>query len=202
MFRVIGLMAALLAPPPIWAQTIPAPTSAQTPPIMIATRDVAVTYRSIGIETTATYEMAWLAAQGKLRATIPELGWTVADHRAGTGFLVVEAERRVMDMPAIVLHGQIGPPAGASFTREGAQRIAGQPCTEWRYQGGAQQGVVCLTADGVMLRTRITAGGPAGATGGLEATQVRYEAQDPQRFQMPEGYQRVQPRAPRERPAR
>lgn len=178
------------------------PGMAQTAPNMIPTRDVVVTYRVIGGDAPIVLDMAWLAAQGKLRADVPGVGWSVADHRAGNGFIVMEDAKRVMDMPPRALQCQLGPPAGAQFTREGAQRIAGQACTDWRYEGGGQEGRICLTADGVMLRSQVTVGGPAGATGGVEATQVRFEAQDPARFQMPEGYQRVQPRAPRERPAR
>jgi hypothetical protein len=176
--------------------------SAQTAPTMIPTRDVAVTYRVVDGPAGMSLEMAWLAAQGKLRADLPGMGWSVTDHRAGTGFIVIEDAKRVMDMPAIAVQGQLGPPAGARFAREGTQRFAGQSCTDWRYEGGGQEGRICLTAEGVMLRSLVTAGGPAGATGGLEATRVRFEAQDPARFAIPEGYQRVQPRAPRERAPR
>lgn len=175
---------------------------AQTVPNMLPTRDVAVTYRVVGGDAALSLDMAWLAAQGKLRADIPGMGWSVADHRAGTGFIVIEEAKRVMDMPPIALHGQLGPPPGARFTREGTQRYAGMSCTDWRYEGSGQEGRICLTAESVMLRSQVTAGGPAGATGGLEATRVRFETQDPARFAIPEGYQRVQPRAPRERAPR
>jgi len=175
---------------------------AQTAPNMIPTRDVAVTYRVVDGPAGMSLDMSWLAAQAKLRADLPGMGWSVADHRAGTGFIVIEDAKRVMDMPAIALQGQLGPPAGARFTREGTQRYAGQSCTDWRYEGGGQEGRICLTSEGVMLRSLVTAGGPAGATGGLEATQVRFEAQDPARFTVPEGYQRMQQRAPRERAPR
>jgi hypothetical protein len=183
----------LLAASPSWGQA---------PPNMIPTRDVVVTYRVVGGEAAMSIDMAWLAAQGRLRADVPGVGWSVADHRAGTGFIVMEEAKRVMEMPPRVLQGQLGPPAGARFTREGTQRFAGQSCTDWRYQGEGQEGRICLSAEGVMLRSQVTAGGPAGANGGLEATRLRFEAQDPARFEIPAGYQRVQPRAPRERPAR
>ncbi|UPY36855.1 hypothetical protein [Sediminicoccus sp. KRV36] len=176
--------------------------SAQTGPSLIPTRDVVVTYRIVSSEATTTLDMAWLAAAAKLRADVPGVGWSVADHRAGTGFIVIEEAKRIMEMPPRVLQGQLGPPAGARFTQEGTQRIAGTACTDWRYEGSGQEGRICLSADGIMLRSQVTAGGPAGITGGLEATHIRYEAQDPARFAVPEGYQRVQPRMPRERPVR
>lgn len=62
---------------------------AQTPN-MIPTRDVVVTYRVVGGDANTMIEMAWLAAQAKLRADVPGLGWSVADLRAGTGLIVVE----------------------------------------------------------------------------------------------------------------
>ena len=185
------------------ALLLAAPATAQQAPSMIPTRDVAITYRSIGGPgESMSFEMAWLASAASLRADVPGLGWSVADHRAGTGFIVVEAERRIMPMPPMVLHGQLGPPQGATFTRDGSDRVAGQPCTNFRYQGGGQEGRICLSAEGVMLRSLITAGGPMGITGGLEATQIRFVAQDPARFRMPEGYEVMQPRTPRQRPAR
>lgn len=179
-----------------------APAQTQMTPNMLPTRDVVGTYRVVGSDTNITIEMAWLSAQGRLRADVPGVGWSVADHRAGTGFIVIEEAKRVMSMPPQALQGQLGPPAGARFRREGMLRFAGQPCTDWHYEGNGQVGRICLTVEGVMLRSEVLSGGPAGATGGLEATRIRFEPQDPARFEPPEGYQRVQPRAPRERPAR
>ena len=163
-----------------------APALAQPAPSMIPARDVAITYRSIGgAGESMTFEMAWLASAASLRADVPGLGWSVADHRAGAGFIVVEAERRIMPMPPMALHAQLGPPQGATFTRDGSDRVAGQPCTNFRYQGGGQEGRICLSVEGVMLRSLIIAGGPMGITGGLEATQIRFVALDPPIFACP-----------------
>lgn len=192
------LLAVLLAAP-----LATRPAAAQPAPSLIPTRDVAITYRTVGGPgQTITMDMAWLAAEGLLRVTVPGVGWSVADHRAGTGFIVIEEGRRIMDMPPRVLRGQLGPPPGSSFTREGGDRVAGQPCTNWRYAGAGQEGRICVTGDGVMLRSLLIPGpmgapagsGPGGGSAGLEATQLRFAAQDPARFRMPEGYARVQPR--------
>ncbi|WP_431284790.1 hypothetical protein ACQW02_08260 [Humitalea sp. 24SJ18S-53] len=184
---VASLVAAMLAQP----------AASQTAPNMVATRDVAVSYRSIGGDAPpGTLRMSWLAAARQLRTDVPGIGWSVADHRAGTGFMVVEEERRILPLPPQVVSRQLGPSPAATFTREGNDRVAGQGCTIWRYQEGADQGRICLTADGVMLRSQGTTGG---ISGGVEAVTVTYAPQDPAQFQPPEGYQRVQPRQPRTR---
>lgn len=180
-----------------------APAAAQQAPLLVPTRDVIVTYRGIGATTgePVTTTMAWLAAQKTLRMDIPGVGWSVANHGATprSGFIVMEQVRRVMEMPAAVLARQLGAQADARFTREGAERIAGHACTLWHFQSQDGEGRICMTADGVMLRS---AGTHQGQPAGLEAVQVTYAAQDPARFQPPEGYERVQPRQPRERPTR
>ena len=58
-------------------------------------------------------------------------------------------------------------------------------------------GQACLTADGVLLRA---SGTHDGQQGSLEATAVRYGAQDPAQFRVPEDFQRMQMPAPGERP--
>ena len=94
------LLLAVLLAAPLAAR----PAAAQPAPSLIPTRDVAITYRTVGGPgQTITMDMAWLAAEGLLRVTVPGVGWSVADHRAGTGFIVIEEGRRIMDMPPRVL---------------------------------------------------------------------------------------------------
>jgi hypothetical protein len=180
-----------------------APAAAQQAPAMFPTRDVAITYRSVGggQAPPLVTAMAWIAARKMLRMDIPGIGWSVANHGATppSGFIVMQEARRVMDMPAAVLARQLGAQGDARFTREGTERIAGHACTLWRFQSADGEGQVCMTADGVMLRS---AGTLQGQPTGIEATEVTYAAQDPARFELPAGYDRVQPRQPRERPAR
>ncbi|WP_203070218.1 hypothetical protein [Falsiroseomonas ponticola] len=166
------------------------PALAQQAPLTLPTRDVAITYRGTGGGDAVTIVMAWSAARQAVRMEMPGMGWSVANHGATppSGFIVMEEARRVMDMPAQVLNRQIGAPRDARFVREGSDRVAGQACTIWRYQSGGDEGRVCMTADGVMLRSQ---GSFAGQSGGMEATQVTYAPQDPSRFEPPAGYQRM-----------
>jgi hypothetical protein len=176
------------------------PGMAQDKPVLRPVRDVAVDYRALGgppgSEALVT-RMEWSQALQKLRVDVPGLGWSVADHGQGRGFIVMQEARRIMDLPAVVQQAQLGPALDASFTKEGTAQVAGLACTIWRFRDKTSEGTTCLTAEGVMLRTLATI---SGITGGSEALNVVFGPQDPARFAEPEGYARVQPRQPRNRP--
>jgi hypothetical protein len=176
------------------------PLLAQDRPVLKPTRDVVVVYRSIGggDGQAVTVKMEWSEALRSLRMDVPGIGWSVADHRSGKGFIVMEEAKRIMDMPAIVHASQLGPTPEATMERGGAATIAGLTCTQWRYRDANGEGTTCLTADGVMLRTLAT---QSGITGGSEAVSVSFGAVAKERFVPPEGYARVQARQPRNRPA-
>jgi hypothetical protein len=166
-----------------------APAAAQDRPQMFPTRDVSVTYRFTGTEAAAMPGMtiSWLAATQAMRNDIPGVGWMVADHRAGRAFMVMEAMRMIMDIPLDQAASQAATLSSrATFRREGGQSVAGQSCTVWSYTEGQRSGRACITADGVMLRAESTVQGKPVT---MEATQVAYGAQDPARFQRPQGYQ-------------
>ncbi|WP_421994942.1 hypothetical protein [Roseococcus sp.] len=166
--------------------------AAEDIPSLFPERDVAITYRSTGVDSPPVeVSMSWMAARRLLRIDTPGVGWSVADQAGGTGFIVMEDAKRVVDMPSGVLRRQLGPTAEARFTREGTENIAGLSCTIWRYQDLGSEGRVCVTSDGVLLRSQ---GAVAGIPSGMDAVRVTYGAQDAARFGLPEGYQRVQSR--------
>ncbi|MDO9709853.1 DUF4412 domain-containing protein [Paracraurococcus lichenis] len=171
------------------------PAAAEERPLFVPTRDVAVTYRvTQGQAAGREMSMAWLAAAQKLRVEMaPVPGWSVVDRANRRMLMVMDAQRVVMELP---LQGGPGglsiptePPASARFTRAGTATIAGQACTAWRYEDGANRGETCLTADGVMLRS---SGGQGERAGAVEAVAVAYGPQDPARFQAPAGYRTLQ----------
>ncbi|MFY8040948.1 MAG: hypothetical protein ACOVN4_14975 [Bosea sp. (in: a-proteobacteria)] len=179
---------------------VAAPALAQEKPVLRPVRDVAVDYRAIGGPAGSeaiTTRMEWSQSLQKLRVDVPGIGWSVADHGKGRGFIVMQEARRIMDMPTLVQQAQLGPAPDATFTKEGTAQLAGLACTIWRYRDKNSEGTTCLTAEGVMLRTLATM---SGITGGSEAISVAFGPQDPARFDEPEGYARVQPRQPRTRP--
>jgi hypothetical protein len=187
--RVIALATLLL---------LSAPGLAQERPQIYPTRDVSVTYRVSGSGAPQgnlpPLTMSWIAATQTVRMDIAGLGYVIADHRNGRGFMVMEAQRMVMDVPMQQAMQQFGPSPNATYRRTGTDTVAGVSCTVWSYQDGPSTGTACITADGVMLRGQGTRDGQSGT---LEATQVTYGRQDPARFQRPQGFQTMQvPQAP------
>ena len=173
---------------------------AQEKPPMFPTRDVAVTYRVTGAQAQAGVPgmtLSWLSAQQVMRMDMGPMGYMVADHRNQRGFMVIEAARMIMDIPMAQAMQQAGPSATATYRRTGSDTVAGLACTVWSFQDGGNTGNACITAEGVMLRA---AGNSGGQSGGMEATQVAFGAQDPARFQRPQGFQSMQ--IPGQRPSR
>lgn len=178
---------ALLAALPATAQQ-----QQQDRPPLYPSRDVSVAYRAEGgPEGPAEIRISWLNAERKLRTDMPGgQGWQVVEVGTGRVFIVNDAERSVMRLPPAPPGALSQHSPSARFTRGGTETILGQRCTLWRFQDGQDQGEACLTADGVMLRSRATAGGGEGA-GSMTATDISLGAQDPARFRAPAGYREV-----------
>ncbi len=179
----LALLAACLLPPG---------AQAQERPNIFPTRDVAVAYRvqGGGPGVPSGLNMAWHALTRSLRMDVPGMGWMVANQDTNRAFMAMEAQRVLMDLPMAEAMRQYGPGETARFTREGQDRVAGLPCTVWRYEDRGRSGRACLTPDGVLLRGNAT--GPDGKPASLEATEVRYGAQDPARFARPSGWMNMQ----------
>ncbi len=169
------------------------PALAQDRPPLYPTRDVSVTYRMVGA-TPANAPMqsmviSWLAASQTMRMDMAGMGYMVADHRNQRGFMVMEQVRMIMDVPMQQAMQQYGPTANATYRRTGSDTVAGVACTVWTFEDRGNNGTACVTAEGVMLRAQ---GSSQGQSGGMEATQVAFGAQDPGRFARPQGYQSMQ----------
>jgi hypothetical protein len=175
---------------PLLASLAALPALAQERPEIFPTRDVAVTYRTSVEGQPAEMRMAWNAAQRLMRMEMPSgQGYLILDQQAGTGFMVMQPMRMIMETPAG--QGEAARFAQASqtarFTREGSDRVANLPCTNWKIEDRGETGRVCITADGVTLRAQ-----PGNGRGGLEALTVEFAAQDAARFVRPEGFRNVQ----------
>ncbi|MBX9749840.1 MAG: DUF4412 domain-containing protein [Roseococcus sp.] len=169
------------------------PALAQERPQITPTRDVAVTYRVSGEgPPVGEMRMSWLAARKLMRMDMPGgQGWVVLDTATGSAFMVMDSQRMVMDMPATGVSDRMTPNANARFTREGNARVANTDCVNWRMEEQGQVARVCMTGDGVMLRTE-SLGGQGPSRGLMEATAVAFGPQDAARFQRPAGYQGLQ----------
>jgi hypothetical protein len=169
------------------------PALAQDRPQITPTRDVAVTYRITGEgQTPGEMRMSWLAGRNLMRMDMPSgQGWIVVDMSAGSAFMANDAQRMAIDMPASGVSGRMTPNANARFTREGNARVANTDCVNWRVEEQGQAARICITSDGVMLRTE-SLGGQGASRGVMEATTVAFGPQDAARFQRPAGYQSLQ----------
>lgn len=180
-----------IAAPALAAAILAGPAFAQDRPPLFPTRDVAVTYRMTGgPQPGVEMSMSWLASGQRMRADMPGgMGFMVADQQAQRSFMVMEAQRMIMDIPMAQAAGAQEAMRNARFTRGAGDTVAGTACTIWRYETPQQNGTACITADGVMLRSQASMGGQQVS---MEAVRVDYAAQDPARYERPQGYQTMQ----------
>ncbi|MBS7792358.1 hypothetical protein KTR66_20365 [Roseococcus sp. SDR] len=183
------------AAPLLLLLALAAPAMAQERPTLTPARDVAVTYR-VTAEGAPPGEMrmSWLAQRRLMRMDMPgDQGFIVLDMGGGTAFMAMAAQRMILDMPATPIAARMAPSAEARFTREGPARIANTDCVNWRVEEQGQAARICLTTDGVMLRSETLSRNATGPVPGLlEAIQVSFGPQDAARFQRPSGYQNLQ----------
>ncbi len=171
------------------------PALAQDKPAITPQRDVDVTY-SIASPAPGgpplSQRMRWSVATGRLRVDPPARDmYMVVDYRTRRMMVVRPSDRAVLDLDASGT-GLPGAPSDGQFTRQTADRIVGLPCTNWQTLDAAgQMAVICLTADGVMLR--------ASREGQvlLEATGVTYGPQDTAAFDLPSGFHHITPPQPK-----
>lgn len=170
---------------------------AQDRPALTPSRDVAVSYRVTNDgQPPSELRMSWLAARNLMRLDLPGgQGWIVLDKATNRAFMVTEAQRRIMDMPSSGVPTGLAPSPNARFTLEGRARVANTDCVNWRMEGQDQGARICMTSDGVMLRSESLDGPRSGV---MEATTVTFAPQDGARFERPSGYQSLQlpPAAP------
>jgi hypothetical protein len=178
----IAILAACLA-------VMAVPTRADQP-LLRPTRDVDVTYRASGAALPQDprrleQRVRWLAAAQTTRIDPPTTGlFVIIDYVARHMSVVREANRSVIEMAAPEdMPGVAAKPGIGGYVRRNDDSVAGLPCTEWETRDrDGQPALVCITADGVLLRAR--------AQGRLlvSAVSVRYGPQDPAAFRVPADY--------------
>lgn len=114
----------LAAAAPAWAQDHPALTPA---------RAVAIPYRATTEgQPPGELHMSWLAARNLMRMDL--LGdqvWIAVDRAAGSAFMLTEAQRMIMEMPASGASARMTRSANARFVREGNARFANTDFINW-----------------------------------------------------------------------
>jgi hypothetical protein len=178
---------------PLATMLIALPAQAQDRPPLNPSRDATVTYTITGANPQGggppIITMAYQASTQMRRMDMGGMGYMVVDQRNNRAFMVMEAQRMIMDVPTAQAQQMQAIPENATFARSGTATVAGHRCTIWTMRSPEGQGTACITDDGVMLRTEGTIGG---RSGGMEATQLSLAPIDPARFRRPEGYQTMQ----------
>ena len=169
------------------------PAYAQDAPVTVPTRDVDVLYHAAAGGQAVDQRYRYRAVDQKVRVDTPTPGlYMIGDQRARTVAMVSDGDRGVVDMKLQGGGGPGGFSPGQSFTRMGADTVAGVACTEWQTLDTRGQPVqACFTADGVLLRAR------RGAAVLVQARRVIYGPLDPALFVVPPGYNHVAAPEPR-----
>jgi hypothetical protein len=161
-------------------------------PLLRPSRDVDITYRATGgglqlDGRRLEQRVRWLTASQTMRIDPPSPGlFVIIDYVARRMSVVREANRSVIEMAAPEgTTGVAGKLSTGSFVRRGEDAVAGLACTAWETRDrDGRPTLVCITADGVLLR--------AGAEGQtlVSAVSVQYGPQDPTAFRIPADYTR------------
>jgi hypothetical protein len=165
------------------------PARAQDKPAIRPLRDVDITYAILQPnpgQAPLSQRMRWSVALGRLRVDPPAQDmYMVVDYGTRRMIVVRPENQAVLDMDASG-PGMPGAPSDGRYTRQGTDTVAGLACTNWQTpDAGGRLAVLCLTADGVMLRASRD-----GQTL-LQATSVVYAPQDPAAFAAPAGYHHI-----------
>jgi len=181
---LFAVLACVAACPSAWA--------ADHPPTR-PTRDVDVVYQTVrdvaGRQQVLSQRTRWAVSLGKERVDPPTAGlYMLVDFKTRKLMAVRPAQREMFVVDAGAALETPGAASGGSFTPAGSDTVAGLACSQWSTRDASgQPAVICLTADGVLLR----------ATSGdhvlVEATSVAYGPMDPALFDAPAGFKRLTP---------
>lgn len=178
------------------------PACAQAPdrPFVVPQQDVDVLYAmpmpasgpAAKPVAAAAQRMRFSVTPARQRVDPPGPGtYMITNYDLGQLIVVQPSQRIATTLPApggpIAPHGSR---AAGNYRAQGARMVAGLACTDWATRDASgNDSVVCLTADGVMLRA---------VQGGqvlLQAVHVAYGHQDPSLFTVPDGYRLQTPAA-------
>ncbi len=161
-------------------------------PLLRPSRDVDITYRAAAA-SQVEQRVRWLAASQIMRIDPPGPGvYVIIDYVARRMSMVRDATKSVVEMAAPDSIGEVmGTGGSAGYVRRGEATVAGLACTEWQtVDRDSRPALVCITADGVLLRAS-TPDQPL-----VSAVSVNYAPQDPAAFRVPADYVHRAARAP------
>ncbi len=182
--------AALTAAVPAAAQ---AQAAAPDRPLLTPAREASVLYRMTKtgaepVEVRVTTE----AGGSPLRIDLPDGAYVIVDQPAHSTAMVVPNEQTVMGLPFEEgPQGQFQLNERMRFTRRGADTVATLRCTIWDVVLDHARGAVCVSDDGILLRSSGQDG--AGRRSLIEAVSVSFAPASPSDFVPPADFERIAP---------
>ena len=168
------------------------PAAADTTPLILPNRDVAVAYELAAPgRPDQSYQLEYDAAGQRARINNPAQGtYFLLNLPAGSAQMVVPQLNSVVNAPDLSgLTRQITDAGhNAHFTELGPATYAGMQCQNWLVTSSQGTATACLTADGVALHF---AGKNNHGSGEVTATSVTFSPQPDADFSPPNGYNAI-----------
>ncbi len=190
------LMAAVYASAALTA-AVPASAQAQAAgpdrPLLAPAREASVLYRMTKtgaepIEVRVTTE----AGGSPLRIDLPDGAYVIVDQPAHSTAMVVPNEQTVMDLPFDDgPQGQFQLNERMRFIRRGSDTVATLRCAIWDVALDKAHGAVCVSDDGILLRSSGQDGG--GRRSLIEAVSVSFAPASASDFVPPADFERISP---------
>jgi len=169
-----------------------ASAQADTAPVILPDRDVAVMYQLVAAgRPSQAYQLQYDAAAERARINNPAQGtYFLIDLPAGTAQMVVPQLSSVVNAPDLSgLSKQItNADHSARFTLLGQKQYAGLSCQNWLVVSRQGTATACLTTDGVVLHFD---GHNDHGSGSVTATAVSFGPQPPGDFAPPTGFNAI-----------
>ena len=181
-----AILPARAAPPP-QAAAQPGPGQQDHPPLL-PKREASVLYRVTTSNGPPTEVRITSQPNGAaMRIDMPDHTYMLLDPVRKTMAMVAPTELMVMDLPwqpeaqeQFLLNSRM------RFTRRGPETVAGVRCTAWDVVLDGNRGTVCVTDDGVLLRS--VTFDPRGRRNMIEAVSVSMTPAAPADYLPPEGF--------------
>lgn len=181
------------------AACLAVPAAADPLPSLVPSHDVSGTFLFTTPQGTQTFAIAYSRDQNAMRLT-PQAGATAElysgdayilyDFNANDAKIVMPQLQRYFEQPALVavmqrVQNDVASAAG-NVTAGATETIAGYPCTD--YTSGTGNGaLLCVTADGVVLKLAATNGDSA------VAEAMSYDGISADEVELPAGYAEMAP---------
>ncbi len=162
-------------------------------PLMAPTREASVLYRvtSSG-NPPAEVRITTLANGATMRIDMPDRTYMLVNQAEKRMALVVPDEQTVMDLPwSGGPQDQFTLNARMKFARRGADTVAATRCTVWEVTLDGTRGFMCITDDGVLLRS--LSQDESGRRSLIDALSVSYTPAPPKEFMVPPGFEHMAP---------